>query len=101
MHEASPEDACVVAASDEFLAKHEVQPWSDLPLWIPASSEYAGITNASSERAMHAGLTVRAIDETVRDTLAWARTAEKHPGGLKAGLEPQRESEVLAALKAA
>ena len=67
MHESSPEDASPVPASDEFLEQHEVQPWSDLPLWIPASSEHAGITNASSELAMQAGLTVRAIDETVRE----------------------------------
>lgn len=95
MHEAAAEDALMVALSDEFLAEQEVRPWSELPLWIPAASEYAGIANASSERALAAGLHVRSVAETVRDTLAWARTAEKRPGALKAGLAPEREGALL------
>ncbi len=101
MHEASAEDAVVVAVPDEFLAEQAVQPWSDLPLWIPAASTHASIANADASRAQAAGLSVRPLRETVRDTLAWARTAEKRPGALHAGLSPQRESEVLAAAKAA
>jgi 2'-hydroxyisoflavone reductase len=97
MHEAAPEDASVVEVSDEFLAEHQVEPWSELPLWIPAASEYAGITNADSRRALNAGMTIRPMHETARDTLAWARIAEKHPGGLDAGLSPEREAELLAA----
>ena len=101
MHEAAPEDAYVVALPDELLAQLDVQPWSDLPLWIPAASEHAGIANADSSRAAAAGLQVRSINETVRDTLAWARTAEKRPGALKAGLAPEREAELLGAARAA
>jgi 2'-hydroxyisoflavone reductase len=97
MHAAAPEDALAIEVSDEFLAQHSVQPWSELPLWIPAASEYAGIANADSSRAVANGLTIRPLDETVRDTLAWARVAEKHPGGLQAGLSPEREAELLAA----
>lgn len=100
MHEASAEDAAVVAVPDEFLGEHDVRPWSELPLWIPAASEYASIANADSSRALAAGLTIRPLHDTVRDTLAWARAAEKRPGALKAGLAPEREAELLEAARA-
>jgi 2'-hydroxyisoflavone reductase len=99
--EASAEDAAVVSLSDEFLALHNVGPWIELPLWVPGAKEYANIATADSGRALAAGLTIRSLHDTVRDTLAWARTAEKHPGALKAGLSPEREAELLAAAKAA
>lgn len=101
MHEASPEDAAMVPLPDEFLAEHDVRPWSELPLWIPAASEYASIANADSSRALGAGLTIRPISTTVRDTLAWARTAEKRPGALAAGMAPEREAALLKAAEAA
>lgn len=95
--QASAEDANVVAMPDEFFATHNVRPWTELPLWIPSASELAGIAAADSSRALAAGLHIRPLRETVRDTLAWARVAEKRPGALKAGLSPEREAELLAA----
>lgn len=97
--EASAEDAGVVAMPDEFLAMHNVRPYSEMPLWVPQASEYAAITKSDSSRAFEAGLRTRGVQETVRDTLAWARVAEKRPGALKAGLSPEREAELLAAVK--
>jgi 2'-hydroxyisoflavone reductase len=101
MHEASSEDAVMVPLSDEFLAEHDVRPWSELPLWIPAASEYAAIASADSSRALAAGLSTRPVSETVRDTLAWARGAEKRPGALKAGMAPEREAALLKAARTA
>lgn len=101
MHEAAPEDAVMVPLSDEFMAQYEVRPWTELPLWIPAASESSSIANADSSRALSAGLKIRPIAETVRDTLAWARGAEKRPGGLRAGMEPEREAALLEAAKTA
>jgi 2'-hydroxyisoflavone reductase len=100
MSAAAPEDALAAALSDEFLGKHDVRPWSELPLWIPAASEYGSIASADSSRAAAAGLQVRPIADTVRDTLAWARSAEKRPGALKAGMAPEREAALLAAAAA-
>lgn len=97
LSEASAEDANVVAMPDEFLGAHDVRPWSEMPLWVPHASEYASITKTDSSRAFDAGLRTRPLHETVRDTLAWARLAEKRPGALKAGLSPEREAELLAA----
>ncbi|HET6895835.1 MAG TPA: NAD-dependent epimerase/dehydratase family protein [Candidatus Baltobacteraceae bacterium] len=100
MSAAAPEDAIAVPLTDEFLGQHDVRPWSELPLWIPAASEYGSIASADSSRAAAAGLHVRPIADTVRDTLAWARGAEKRPGALKAGMAPEREAELLAAAAA-
>lgn len=97
MHEAAAEDAAVVALSDEFLAQHDVKPWREFPLWIPAASDFAAIARTDSSRALAQGLQIRPIGDTVRDTLAWARTAEKRLGALKAGMAPDREADLLAA----
>jgi len=46
-------DAC---KDDEFLTAHDVTPWSELPGWLPASSDIAGFGRRSNRRAMAAGL---------------------------------------------
>ncbi|MDQ6764729.1 MAG: epimerase, partial [Verrucomicrobiota bacterium] len=50
------------------------------------------------KRALAQGLTFRPLEETARDTLAWFKTqpAERREK-LKAGITPQKETEVLAA----
>lgn len=77
---------------DEAALLHEnVEPWSELPLWIPRDSENFPCLRASCERAAARGLTTRPLAQTVRDTLAWARGADRRLGGLEAGLTPERE----------
>ena len=97
-------DACIeqtgtgarpVWADAEFLLQHDVAPWSDLPLWIPRSERSHRLVTTSNARALEAGLRPRALSETVRATLEWAKTAEKRFGTLAAGLSPQREAELL------
>jgi 2'-hydroxyisoflavone reductase len=51
-----------------------------------------------TRRAVAAGLTFRSLADTVADTLAWDRDRGEPP--LRAGLEPAREAELLAALEA-
>lgn len=86
----------------EFLAAQQVSEWTDLPSWVPADSDMAGMMRADIGRALAAGLTFRPLGETVRDTLAWfdALPAERR-AALRAGLAPERERAVLAAWKAA
>jgi 2'-hydroxyisoflavone reductase len=100
-------DACLQAAKSGatptwvptgFLQEHKVAPWSDMPVWIPETGEEAGTSLTSVERAIAAGLTIRPLPDTVRDTLAWHRSRpEEQKAKLKAGIEPGREKEVLAA----
>ncbi len=90
----SKSDANFKWASVEFLEKNNIEPWSDMPVWLPDTEEYAGFSRVNISKAMNAGLTFRPLDETIKDTLAWAITRPMDYE-LKAGLKPEREKELL------
>ena len=48
-----------------------IRPWADLPLWLP-EHEYPPF-NLDIAAALGAGLTLRPLEETALDTLAWLR----------------------------
>ncbi|MEV0733486.1 NAD-dependent epimerase/dehydratase family protein [Polymorphospora sp. NPDC050346] len=79
----------------EFLAKHDVRPWSgerSLPLWLPLP-EYGGFMSRDVSESLAAGLAPRPLAETVRDTRQWMTD---HPDAVKAGgLAPGEETKVL------
>ena len=88
-------DAGLVWVPEGFLREQNVAEWSDLPLWV-SDRESPGFSTTGIQRAIGSGLTFRPAEETVRDTLAWARTlSADYPW--KAGLTREREAEVLAA----
>lgn len=79
-----------------------VEPWGNLPLWIPESAErHRYFLSANCERAFDAGLTFRAVADTARDTLAWQRAGspgmdKDAPNSVQAHtLTPERERELL------
>lgn len=82
----------------DFLEAQKVEPWSDMPVWVPPRGEEAGAGRISIQRALTKGLTFRPLATTARDTLTWfkSQTAERQ-AKLKAGLSSEREAEVLAA----
>jgi len=83
-----------------FLASQKVEPWSDMPVWVPAIGDEAGFAQTSAARALSAGLTIRPLTETTADTLRWHLTRpQAERNGLKAGLSPEREAALLAAWK--
>jgi 2'-hydroxyisoflavone reductase len=84
-------DASFVWTDEQRILEAEVQPWTELPLWLPGS-DYAGMARADISRALAAGLVFRPVEETVVDTLAWDRTV---PGG-RPTLQPAKEREILA-----
>jgi 2'-hydroxyisoflavone reductase len=72
-----------------FLESHGVQHWSgegSLPLWLPRP-DHDGMMSHDPGPAVAAGLRLRPVGDTARDSL----------GGAAYGLSPQREAEVLAA----
>jgi 2'-hydroxyisoflavone reductase len=85
-------------ASAGFLKEHEVAPWSDMPVWIPDTEEDAGFSRVDISKALNAGLLFRPLEDTVRDTIAWAETRpedyEWH-----AGLNLTKENILLSLLK--
>lgn len=97
----------------DFLAEHDVQPWMNMPLWIPSGTENYGMGSVSNDGAYANGLAHRPLADTVRDTLEYhtsvlperieqyreARGEEPNEDvmHLRAGLPIPREREVLAA----
>jgi 2'-hydroxyisoflavone reductase len=86
----SGSDAEITWVQEAFLLENEVGQWMELPLWLADPTMTAAV-EADVERALEAGLTFRALEETVRGALEDAETTDT------AGLAPEREVELLAA----
>jgi 2'-hydroxyisoflavone reductase len=107
----------------EFLDKHGVVAWSEMPGWTPAEGDLAGFGRMSNQRAVDAGLKLRPLVDTAKDTLSWlaspdleAWVADTDPFGSAAirrtdgqtmrklihgsGITRDKEARVLAAWKA-
>jgi 2'-hydroxyisoflavone reductase len=93
----SGSDARFVWMSERFLLDAGVQPWSEVPLWVPAEDpDNAGFDMVDCTKAISARLRFRPLAETIRDTLAWDATLPANRE-LRAGLTREREAELLQA----
>ena len=63
-------DAELAWIPDERLQAAGVEPWTELPLWLPAA---VGTWTVGTERAQASGLRCRPIAETVADVWTWLR----------------------------
>jgi 2'-hydroxyisoflavone reductase len=86
----------LVWASEEFLAANEVQPWMQMPLWIPRE----GRAMVDCSRAIAAGLRFRPVADTVRDTLAWVKAERAGKPFTTTGLPAERERGLITKLRA-
>jgi len=93
IREATGSDARFVWASEEFLLDAGVEPWEEMPFWVP--KEMAGVLSVDVGRAVGAGLVFRPLGETVRDVPG--PDAEGPEVGIGAGIPPEREEELLRA----
>ena len=88
-------------APTSFLKANKVSAWRDMPVWIPGEGETFGFHRRDIGRAIAAGLIFRPLPLTAADTLAWFRTLpSERQSKLRAGLTPERESDLLAKLRA-
>lgn len=106
--EVADADAELVWVADELLKEQQVEPWTELPLWMPLG-EGEAVWLPSSAKALAAGLTCRPVVESIRDTWAWLSA----PGGreeafsdyrstaqrtvTERGLAPEKEQAILKA----
>jgi len=95
-------DASFTWADADFLANHDIQPWSGMPVWVPRQGELGGLSQINTEKAIKQGLTIRPRKQTVQDTLTWfGKQSSARRKTLRAGISAKKESEVLSALHAA
>lgn len=89
-------DSTLTWVPQEFLAEQGVEPWMGpeaLPLWLPRP-EYDGLGSHDPAPSYAAGLVLRPVAETARDTLAWVRAT---PGAAVSGMSRAKEAAVLSA----
>ena len=77
-----------------FLTEHGAEPWAgpgSIPLWLPRP-EYDGLPAHDAAPSLEAGMRIRPLAETTRDTLAWL---ESTPDANVTGISLERERELL------
>jgi 2'-hydroxyisoflavone reductase len=98
---ATGSDARLVWVPPQVIIDAGIQPWIELPIWLPPEGEGAGLHAGDVRAALAAGLTCRPVEETVADTWAWLQKEGDPPvapGRPAHGLDRDREREVLAGL---
>lgn len=98
--EVTGSDASFIWANEEFLINEKVRPWSEMPFYLPESSEDSqGFLSANIDRAIEKGLKFRPLKETIIDTLNWAEDSLDEKT-LKAGISAEREAELIGKIAA-
>lgn len=75
---------------DAFLTENGVEPYTEMPLWIPGTD-----ANFDGTRARARGLAFRPLADTIRDVLRWDRTRPADAPRAN-GMDAGRESALLA-----
>ncbi len=84
-----------VKVEDAVLLIAGVEPWTELPLWIPEIKRtFAGMMRLDIRKSLEAGLTHRPVAKTIIDTLAWDQTRDPSMPRA-AGLAAARETGLL------
>ncbi|MEV0371455.1 NAD-dependent epimerase/dehydratase family protein [Streptomyces sp. NPDC050636] len=78
-----------------------IEPWTELPVWLPPGELCDAIYHGDVSKALATGLNCRPVSETVADTWAWLQsiggTAPQRPDRPAKGLAPEKEAQVLRA----
>jgi 2'-hydroxyisoflavone reductase len=88
----------LVWISQDAISAAGIEPWTELPLWVPSSELHA--FDVDVQPILDAGLRLRPVPDTVADTWAWQRGVAEMPEGRdpKSGLTPDQEAALLAAV---
>jgi nucleoside-diphosphate-sugar epimerase len=89
----------------QWLLDAGVEPWTELPIWVPREHEAYAMHCGDTSRAIAWGLRTRPLQQTVADTWAWleqvdAGSGTRPPapvGRPPVGMDPAREAELIAA----
>ena len=98
--EVTGSDARLVWVDPEFVLAQGIEPWGELPVWMPPDDiEMYALHTSDVSRALEWGLRIRPLRETVADAWDWVRSVdesgaapEPRPG---IGLDPAKEVAAL------
>ncbi|MFH8465856.1 NAD-dependent epimerase/dehydratase family protein [Streptomyces sp. NPDC017991] len=84
----------------EVILAAGVEPWTQLPVWVPPDSElHAMLHRVDVSKAVRAGLRCRPVSETVADTWNWLQdiggVPPRRPDRPVVGLDPAVEEKLL------
>ncbi|MFC7546658.1 NAD-dependent epimerase/dehydratase family protein [Plantactinospora sp. GCM10030261] len=82
-----------------------IEPWTQVPIWLPPGEAHDAMHRGDVGRALAAGLRCRPVTETVADTWAWLRglpggEPPQRPDRPVVGLDPRVERDLLTELAA-
>ncbi|MEM9772684.1 MAG: NAD-dependent epimerase/dehydratase family protein [Cyanobacteria bacterium P01_D01_bin.73] len=93
------EPAMLVPMDELFLLESGVQPWLDVPLWVPSFDKtMRGFTRMDTRKAERYGLVLRPISDTLKDIFEWdqRRTeASDSSEQLRSGIGGDRQTNLL------
>lgn len=79
--------------SEDFLIKHQIQDWVELPLRLSSQRNMPGFLNVNINKALQAGLSFRPLSETLAAIIAWNARGENKTEQI--GLSPEKEQALL------
>ncbi|MGV8871492.1 MAG: NAD-dependent epimerase/dehydratase family protein [Rhodococcus sp. (in: high G+C Gram-positive bacteria)] len=92
-------DARLRWVEPDLLEASGVQPWTELPIWIPPGADHDSLHASDVSRAFAAGLRTRPIQGTVADTWTWMQSLDGPPPTRSdrppVGLSADREAAIL------
>ncbi|MFJ7931247.1 NAD-dependent epimerase/dehydratase family protein [Peribacillus sp. NPDC096448] len=93
-------NAAFTWVSEKFLNDNKVEPWGEMPLWIPeefplpgGKEPLNGFLAVDNDKAINNGLTFRPLTETLEDIWNWEKGRPE--SARKAGILRQHESDLL------
>ncbi len=90
---ATGSDAKFVWADEKFLEENNVQPWSEMPFYLPESfAETRGFMAMNVDTALAKGLKFRPLSDTILDVFNWRKNQDFE---MKAGISAEREKELI------
>ncbi|MFI6575619.1 NAD-dependent epimerase/dehydratase family protein [Nocardiopsis sp. NPDC050513] len=96
---ATGSDAELVWTDPRRILDAGVQPWTELPIWLPPGELYDTLHRGDVSRALATGLRCRPVGETVADTWSWLRAlggeAPRRADRPAVGLDPEVEAKLL------
>lgn len=91
--QATEADVNIHWVSEDFLIKHDVQDWEELPLWLSSKRNMPGFLSVSNDKASSMGLTTRPLFDTITTILEWETAKESN--SKRTTLSREKEQQLL------